>query len=59
MILLYVDSLVPPVIDEILPSNGKSGSRVCLLGRNFVNSPKLMVRFGTISVPLQFHEQVL
>ena len=47
----------PPVVYEILPPNGKVGTRVVILGTNFVNSPNLRVRFGNTEVTPTFHEQ--
>jgi hypothetical protein len=47
----------PPVVYEILPPNGKGGTRVVILGTNFVNSPNLRVRFGNTEVTPTFHEQ--
>jgi hypothetical protein len=47
----------PPVVYEILPPNGKGGTRVVILGTNFVNSPNLKVRFGNTEVTPTFHEQ--
>mmetsp|Transcript_7680 Transcript_7680/g.10597 ORF Transcript_7680/g.10597 Transcript_7680/m.10597 type:complete len:531 (+) Transcript_7680:75-1667(+) len=47
----------PPTVHEILPPNGGSGTRVAILGSNFVNSPTLVVRFGEVEVQPSFHEQ--
>lgn len=46
----------PPAIFEMLPSSGQTGSRVCILGANFINSDKLRVRFGQTDVHPIFHE---
>ncbi|PRP79773.1 hypothetical protein PROFUN_12635 [Planoprotostelium fungivorum] len=47
----------PPIIHEILPTMGGSGTRAVVLGINFVNNPNLKVRFGDHEVPNTFHEQ--
>lgn len=47
----------PPTIAEILPSRGQAGTRVVVLGGNFVNSPHLKASFGEIPVPATFHEK--
>jgi hypothetical protein len=47
----------PPVVYEVLPPAGKNGSRVVILGSNFVNTPNLRVRFGSSEVTATFHEQ--
>jgi len=47
----------PPVVHEILPPAGVVGTRVALLGNNFVNSPQLRVRFGDSLISAVWHEQ--
>jgi len=47
-----------PTVNEILPSEGKAGARVAILGANFLNGPKLQVKIGgTILSSCHFHEQ--
>eukprot|EP01128_Nolandella_sp_AFSM9_P005029 TRINITY_DN2373_c0_g1_i1.p1 TRINITY_DN2373_c0_g1~~TRINITY_DN2373_c0_g1_i1.p1 ORF type:complete len:626 (-),score=118.45 TRINITY_DN2373_c0_g1_i1:8-1885(-) len=48
----------PPIITEVLPPFGSSsgGTRCVILGSNFIDSPKLRVRFGDVVVRPTFHE---
>jgi len=48
----------PPKINEILPFSGPStgGTRVALIGSNFVNSSNLTVKFGDLIVSPEYHE---
>lgn len=48
----------PPVVQEILPAAARVGSRVVILGSNFVKNPKLRVKFGDTEVIPTFHEAV-
>eukprot|EP01089_Gocevia_fonbrunei_P007670 TRINITY_DN188_c0_g1_i2.p1 TRINITY_DN188_c0_g1~~TRINITY_DN188_c0_g1_i2.p1 ORF type:complete len:487 (+),score=64.81 TRINITY_DN188_c0_g1_i2:436-1896(+) len=52
------DAPPPPVVTEVLPSTGgcAGGTRIVILGSNFINNPKLKVRFGDVVVPATFHE---
>ncbi|KAL6064389.1 hypothetical protein QOT17_010968 [Balamuthia mandrillaris] len=47
-----------PVVTDVLPDvvSIGGGTKVVVLGSNFVNSPLLRVRFGTIVVEAIFHE---
>eukprot|EP01114_Cavostelium_apophysatum_P000251 TRINITY_DN10242_c0_g1_i1.p1 TRINITY_DN10242_c0_g1~~TRINITY_DN10242_c0_g1_i1.p1 ORF type:complete len:534 (-),score=148.30 TRINITY_DN10242_c0_g1_i1:264-1865(-) len=47
----------PPVVNEILPPVARVGSRVVVLGSNFVNTPQLRVKFGEVECQPMFHEQ--
>eukprot|EP01129_Flabellula_baltica_P004879 TRINITY_DN1729_c0_g1_i1.p1 TRINITY_DN1729_c0_g1~~TRINITY_DN1729_c0_g1_i1.p1 ORF type:complete len:454 (-),score=86.80 TRINITY_DN1729_c0_g1_i1:26-1321(-) len=48
----------PPVLNEIVPAIGRQsgGDRCVLIGSNFVDSEKLVVRFGETVIRPQFHE---
>eukprot|EP01124_Arcella_intermedia_P006795 TRINITY_DN14095_c0_g1_i1.p1 TRINITY_DN14095_c0_g1~~TRINITY_DN14095_c0_g1_i1.p1 ORF type:complete len:701 (-),score=105.90 TRINITY_DN14095_c0_g1_i1:119-2221(-) len=48
----------PPVVKEVLPCHGSAvgGLRVVVLGANFSNTPKLLVKFGEATVHPVFHE---
>lgn len=48
----------PPTVTEVLPSRGPSsgGTRVVVLGTNFIESGNLLVKFGETVVRPQFHE---
>ncbi|ELR15892.1 IPT/TIG domain containing protein [Acanthamoeba castellanii str. Neff] len=52
------ESPPPPVVMEVLPSAGPvhGGTRIVILGSNFINSSNLKVRFGDMVVPATFHE---
>jgi len=47
-----------PVVGEILPNTGprQGGTRVVILGSNFVNCACLKVKFEDVTVPATFHE---
>jgi len=45
------------VLKEILPAEGAPSCRVVILGNHFIKNPKLVVRFGTVKVVPEFHEQ--
>jgi len=49
---------VPPVVTETLPSRGPAcgGTRVAILGDNFIDSPNLRLRFGNTILQPIFHE---
>jgi len=47
----------PPIVKEVLPPCGNSNCRVVILGNNFIKNSKLVVRFGTVAVTPEFHEQ--
>jgi hypothetical protein len=53
----FTASAPPPIVHEILPTHGATGSRAAILGTNFVNSPNLKVKFADFDVPCNFHEQ--
>jgi len=44
-------------VSEVLPPSGTIGTRIVIIGHNFVNSPKLRVRFGDVECSPTFHEQ--
>jgi hypothetical protein len=48
----------PPVVTEVLPSRGPSngGTRIAILGDNFIDSPNLRLRFGNTILRPTFHE---
>jgi hypothetical protein len=48
----------PPVVSEVLPARGPAcgGTRVAILGDNFIDSPNLRVRFGNTLLQPIFHE---
>jgi hypothetical protein len=48
----------PPSVIEILPSGGPAcgGTRVAILGDNFIESPNLRIRFGNTILQPIFHE---
>jgi hypothetical protein len=48
----------PATVTEVLPPRGSAagGSRVVVLGANFIDSPKLRVKFGDVVVRPIFHE---
>lgn len=50
-------SPTPPTVSEVLPSRGSAGTRVVILGTNFVNSPHLRVSFGDQITAANFHEK--
>eukprot|EP01088_Endostelium_zonatum_P017759 TRINITY_DN5406_c0_g3_i1.p1 TRINITY_DN5406_c0_g3~~TRINITY_DN5406_c0_g3_i1.p1 ORF type:complete len:857 (-),score=183.64 TRINITY_DN5406_c0_g3_i1:112-2682(-) len=52
--------VLQPKLIEILPDSGTvdGGERVCLLGKDFINSEKLKVKFGTVEVPASWHEDI-
>ena len=50
------DGTSDATLSELIPSTAVVGTKLCLLGANFVNSKKLVVRFGEIVVVPQFHE---
>jgi hypothetical protein len=57
---LYLYLLVPtaaPVITEVIPPVGppNGGTRVAVLGNNFVDSPAARIRFDTTDVMPMFH----
>lgn len=45
----------PPVILEVLPVSGKPGTRVAVIGNNFVEGDHLAVRFGEMSTRPRLH----
>jgi len=51
-------SRVPPVVSEVLPARGpvSGGTRLAILGDNFIDSASLRVRFGNIILRPTFHE---
>jgi len=44
-------------ITEVLPPSGTPGTRLVILGSNFVNGPTLRARFGHTEVTPTFHEK--
>lgn len=41
------------MVSEVIPVEGRSGTRVVILGSNFVNSPNLKAKIGDTIVPIQ------
>jgi len=45
----------PPVILEVLPVSGRPGTRVAVIGNNFVDGDHLAVRFGDVATKPRLH----
>jgi hypothetical protein len=57
-LVLFAVSGVTPTISEVIPNSGPStgGTRVAILGNNFIDSPASRIRFGEVDVmPHIFH----
>lgn len=50
------NSPLPATVSEILPSSGTAGTKVVILGSNFIQSNNLSVKIGNSVVVPQFHE---
>jgi len=49
---------LPPKINEILPNCGpvEGGLRIVIIGSNFINTGNLLVKFGEMNIPPEYHE---
>ncbi|KAH3767778.1 calcium-activated BK potassium channel [Pelomyxa schiedti] len=46
-----------PSVTEVLPATGSAGTRVAVIGSNFLNTPNLRVAFNNTVIVPTFHEQ--
>lgn len=54
--LTLLASIPIPSISEVIPPSGPAGTRVVLLGGNFLNTPNLRVAFAQSVIVPTFHE---